>query len=73
MGCVLPSPAELGQDRADPRFPYVRRWRSFDYILLMDADLPPQRGEVILSGAVDLVSDAGFVALYRIRHPGTQR
>ena len=73
MGCVLPAPTQLGQARADPRFPYLQRWRSFDYILLMDADLPPQRGEAILSRNVELVSDAGFAALYRIRRPGLLR
>lgn len=46
---------------------YGRHWRDrFDYVLLLNADLPPAPGEEI-PPELELVADEGFARLYRIR------
>jgi hypothetical protein len=51
---------------------YLDQWRArFDYILVMNADLPDARGKFRPPRGVDLISDAGFAQLWRIDHePG---
>lgn len=49
---------------------YAQHWRTrFDYVLLLNADLPPAEAEPVLP-ELDLVTDAGFARLYRIRRDG---
>lgn len=65
-------PIELLAPIADPRlrnlFAYAEHWRTrFDYALLLNADVPPESTQPPLPAAFDLVTDAGFARLYRIR------
>jgi hypothetical protein len=46
---------------------YVRHWRDrFDYALVVNADLPDQRGPVTLPAGVEMVADEGFVQVLRL-------
>jgi hypothetical protein len=46
---------------------YVRHWRDrFDYALVVNADLPDQRGPVTLLAGVEMVADEGFVQVLRL-------
>ena len=47
---------------------FVERWREhFDYVLVVNADLPHVRGEPLLP-ELELVADEGFARLYRNPH-----
>lgn len=47
--------------------PDLTNWRRFDYILLLNADLPDKDGGRLSPADVDLVADKGFAVLYRLR------
>lgn len=47
---------------------YIGRWRDFDYLLILNADIPDQYGPFNKPAYVSLVRDAGFAKLYRIDH-----
>jgi hypothetical protein len=64
-----PHIADLYAPTQDEGRQYLTRWRRFDYIVLLHADAPPAPGDRFAAGDVDLVSDQGFAALYRVRHP----
>jgi hypothetical protein len=51
---------------------YAANWReTFDYALLLNADLAPARTQAALPPGLELVADEGFARLYRIRHGAT--
>ena len=51
--------------------PYLGRWREcFDYILVVNADMPNAGGPLPASPAIAPVADEGFARLYRIDRPG---
>lgn len=51
--------------------PYLGRWREcFDYILVVNADMPNAGGPLPASPAIAPVADEGFARLYRISRPG---
>jgi hypothetical protein len=61
-----PDPGLLRRSSAD----YVRHWRTrFDYLLLLNADLPDVAGGLPDLPELELLEDAGFVRLYRIDRP----
>lgn len=49
-----------------PRLAYAREWRKFDYILMMNADMPDRSGGRLPIKALEPVADEGFAVLYRI-------
>ncbi len=53
---------------AEPdEFPYLRNWRArFDYVLLINADMPNAGMHAAQVPGLSLVSDKGFARLYRI-------
>jgi len=58
---------------SDPDYPlpasqaYVRRWRErFDYALVLNTDMPDQRGAVELPEGVEVVAEQGFAQLLRL-------
>lgn len=61
-----PDPDLLRRSSAD----YVQHWRTrFDYLLLLNADLPDAMGGLRELPELELVEDAGFARLYRIVRP----
>ena len=51
--------------------PYLGRWREcFDYILVVNADMPNADGPLPASPAIAPVADEGFARLYRIDRSG---
>jgi len=47
---------------------YAENWRTrFDYVLLVNADLPDADGELPPQPELELLADEGFARLYRIR------
>jgi hypothetical protein len=61
-----PDPDLLRRSSAD----YVRHWRRrFDYLLLLNANLPDAAGGVQDLPELELLEDAGFARLYRIGRP----
>ena len=52
-------------------FPYLNRWRCFDYILVTNADTANAEGAMPVLPQVSLLEDDGFARLYAIRHGGT--
>jgi hypothetical protein len=67
---TLASVDELG--RGDPAAgAYPARWREcFDYILVVNADMPNAAGPLPVSPALSLAADEGFARLYRIARTG---
>ncbi len=63
---AIPYPRQLGESSASD--PYLKAWRSFDYVLVLNADLPaastfsPQA-----SAGLESVADSGFARLYRVK------
>ncbi len=56
-------------DRQEPRryYPYLRDWRrQFDYVLLVNADMPNRGPGAESVPGLHLMADAGFARLYRI-------
>lgn len=51
-------------------YPYLLHWRCFDYVLVLNADVPNAGGPLHVNG-VEPVADAGFARLYRVS--GTAR
>jgi hypothetical protein len=66
-GGRLASVDALGR-RPAPKDPaYLNRWRScFDFILVLNADLPDAGGPFVPPPGVSLVADRGFAQLWRI-------
>lgn len=65
----LPSVDDLDDPRVGPRseYPYLEDWRRrFDYLLLVNADLPNRNRAIEQVPGLSLVSDQGFARLYRI-------
>ena len=57
-------------ERATPptRPTYLRAWRNrFDYVLVLNADLPDAGGAFAPPQGLELVSDGGFAQLWKIR------
>lgn len=58
------------------RAPYLKLWRQrFDYVLVVNADLPDLDGRFVPPPGVELMKDEGFAQLYRINRasPGDSR
>ena len=53
-------------DRFPRDYAYLEHWRSFDYVLVVNADRPDAIGGD-LPPELELVADEGFARLYRIR------
>jgi hypothetical protein len=52
---------------ATAEFPYLTNWRTrFDYVLVLNADMPNERGPLSPDLPLQLVSDQGFAKLYKI-------
>jgi hypothetical protein len=68
----IAAPAEALRDPARwaGPFPYLPRWRAFDYILLVNADVASADGPLPAFPEIEPVADEGFARLYRIRHGG---
>lgn len=62
-------PSELAAGNFPPTRSYLNNWRRFDYLLVINADLPDKDGGEFPAKDFALVSDQGFAVLYRIRHP----
>lgn len=62
-------PSELAAGNFPPAHRYLEHWRSFDYMLVINADLPDADGGTFPAADLELVADKGFAVLYRIRHP----
>jgi hypothetical protein len=46
---------------------YLKAWRTrFDYVLVLNADMPDEGGPIPPMPELTLVSDEGFAQLYRI-------
>lgn len=61
-----PDPDLLARSSAD----YMQHWRTrFDYLLLLNADLPDSMGGLRELPELELVEDADFARLYRIGRP----
>ena len=57
-------------DFATAHAPYVRLWRErFDYVLVINADLPDAYGPFVPPPGLDLLADEGFAQLYKIERP----
>lgn len=54
-------------------FGYVARWPCFDYVLVLDADVPNAGGPMAAPPQVILVRREGFAELYRVDHRGPAR
>lgn len=66
-GGHLASVNALGRGRGPKDPPYLNRWRAcFDYILVLNADLPDAAGPFRPPPGVSLVADRGFAQLWRI-------
>jgi hypothetical protein len=64
----------LDRPEAVPYFPYLAHWRDrFDYVLVVNADLPDEAGPRPGHRELDLVADEGFAQLYRIRRDSSSR
>lgn len=60
----LDNPARLGE------FHYLAQWRQkFNFVLLVNADVPHAQGSMAQVPGVTLLSDEGFARLYRIDKP----
>jgi hypothetical protein len=46
---------------------YVRDWRRFDYILVLNADRPDRDGVFVPPPQLRLLKDTGFAQLFAIR------
>jgi hypothetical protein len=69
-GGELASVSALGRPGLPTDPVYLKGWRArFDYILVLNADLPDAGGEFIPPKGLHLVSNAGFAQLWRIDHP----
>jgi hypothetical protein len=68
----LPRPYVLNDaSEIERRFPYVAFWRTrFDYLLLLNADMPDSATQLPADPALTLVADEGFARLYRIQRSG---
>jgi hypothetical protein len=70
QGGQLPSVNELRYPRHMP--PAYQNWkRTFDYVVVLNADKPDRFGPVVLPPELQLVRDEGFVQLYRVKTTGT--
>jgi hypothetical protein len=51
----------------NPRVQYIRKWReNFDYVLVLNADIPDRWGPFDPPKELQLVNDQGFAELYRV-------
>jgi hypothetical protein len=67
-GGPLSSVSALARPWRESDPPYLRGWRSrFDYLLVVNADLPDAGGAFRSPKGVILVCDAGFAQLWKIR------
>jgi hypothetical protein len=65
-----PVPAHLLNEDISESVPYMKDWNArFDYLLLMNADIPNPGGPMPEIANVHLVADQGFARLYKIDHP----
>jgi hypothetical protein len=69
-GLAAPVEALRRPERYTGPFPYLPRWREFDYILVVDADVANAEGPLPAFPEIEPVADEGFARLYRIRHAG---
>lgn len=72
-GCSAPDGGRLASVNALGKHPapkdpaYMNRWRScFDFVLVLNADLPDADGPFVPPAGVSLVADRGFAQLWRI-------
>ncbi|GAA0559552.1 hypothetical protein GCM10008942_05040 [Rhizomicrobium electricum] len=55
----------------DPRTQFIRNWRqNFDYVLVLNADIPDRDGPFTPPPGLHLVNDTGFAQLYRVAKTG---
>jgi hypothetical protein len=65
-----PNVNQLDDPRAIASFPYLASWRSrFNYILVLNADMPNHDGPLPRDSDIHLVADEGFARLYGISRP----
>jgi hypothetical protein len=56
----------------NPRTQFIRDWRqNFDYVLVLNADVPDRNGPFTPPPGLQLVNDAGFAQLYRVAKTDT--
>jgi hypothetical protein len=71
-GGDLPTIAALTDPKLMARYPpYLRLWRQYDYVLVLNADFADRNGPVRLPPDLALVKDAGFAQLWRLATPAT--
>jgi hypothetical protein len=50
--------------------PYLRDWSDrFDYLVVINADVPNKYGPMPALANISLISDRGFARIYRIKRP----
>jgi hypothetical protein len=55
----------------NPRTQFIRDWRkNFDYVLVLNADVPDRNGPFTPPKGLVLVNDTGFAQLYRVNKTG---
>ncbi len=65
----MPVPVNLLDEPIYEIAPYMRNWNNrFDYLLLMNADMPNPAGPMPAVNNVKLIADQGFARLYKIDH-----
>jgi len=65
-----PNVNQLNDPQAIASFPYLASWRSrFDYILVLNADMPNHDGPLPRDSDIRLIADEGFARLYGISRP----
>lgn len=69
-GGMLPTVQALGTDKYRPKNePYIKYWRkNFDYVLVLNADIPEMVSLVPIPADLRLIRDCGFARLYKIPH-----
>ena len=67
---AIPYPRQLGAVSASD--PYLEDWRSFDYVLVLNADLPAASTfSAPVAAGLASVADRGFAHLYRVSAPSS--
>lgn len=70
----MPVPVHMLNDEIYEVAPYMRDWNNrFDYILVMNADMPNPGGPMPAVPNVHLIADQGFAQLYKIDHARPSR
>jgi hypothetical protein len=69
---LLPSVDQINDPHAVAQFPYLAHWYDrFDFVLVVNADMPNHGGVMPMLPQIRLVADEGFAQLYKIRRTAT--